>query len=75
MKLRVGNLLAQCPYCGSAEFAEPADEDRDLVCADCGGRASRQVVLDRLGDHASELARDTLARLKQERRSKRNKPG
>jgi hypothetical protein len=75
MKLRVGDLFAQCPYCGSAEFAEPADEDRDLVCAACGGHASRQVVLDHLGDHASALARDTLARLRQQQRDKRNKPG
>lgn len=75
MKLRVGNLFAECPYCGSTEFLPAEDEDsRELNCAQCGGYASRQVVLERVGDAATELARAGLARLKNERRNRKRKP-
>lgn len=74
MKLRVGELYAQCPYCGSTDFLPHDAKGRELVCAACEGHASRQVLLDRLGDSAAELARASLSRLAEERRRKRNKP-
>jgi hypothetical protein len=71
MKLRVGDLFAQCPYCGGDEFLSPEGENRELVCANCDGHASRQVILERLGDAAAARARESLVRLKEQRRSKK----
>lgn len=76
MQVRLGDLFAECPYCSSTEFLAPqeADEDaRQLVCATCGGYASRVVVLENLAEKAGELGSLMLARLKEERRLKRSK--
>src|SRR5690606_37476578 len=72
MKVRLGELLAECPYCGSTDFAggDDANEARELRCARCDGYASRKVVLETLADKAGELGRLTLARLSEERRRK-----
>jgi hypothetical protein len=71
MKLRLGDLFAQCPYCGNDEFLPLEGENRELVCANCDGHASRQVILERVGDAAAARARESLVRLNAERRSKK----
>jgi hypothetical protein len=73
MKLRVGELYAQCPYCGNTDFLPHDADGREVVCAACEGHASRLVLLERLGDSAAELARISLSRLAEERRRKRKK--
>jgi len=70
MKISVGDYFAKCPYCGSMEFLpgdDPASEPHELACADCGGYASRQVVLDRIGDEATLRAEEALDRLRKKR--------
>jgi transcription initiation factor TFIIIB Brf1 subunit/transcription initiation factor TFIIB len=74
MKLRVGDLYAECPYCGSTDFVARDDESRELVCAQCDGYSSRQLLLERIGDTAAQQARASLIRLKNERR-KKQRPG
>lgn len=73
MKVRLGDLLAECPYCGSTDFeaGDDSNEAPELRCARCDGYASRNVVLERLADKAGELGRLTLARMSEERRRKR----
>lgn len=68
MRLRLGRLSAECPYCGSKDFAASDEDAREVVCASCGGYASRAVVLERLAERVAELGRLTLARLSAERR-------
>jgi hypothetical protein len=49
----------KCPYCGSTEFLPPADAASgpvELACAQCGGRASRKLLLKPLGDDLLPLA-------------------
>ncbi|HVL35235.1 MAG TPA: hypothetical protein VM489_06140 [Burkholderiales bacterium] len=48
MQVRLGDLVAKCPYCEHTEFVASDDDDRELVCERCGGYASREVVLERL---------------------------
>ena len=72
MKLRVGTLYAQCPYCGSTEFAAHDDQSREVMCAECDGYTSRQLLLEQIGDAAAMQARASLDRLKQERRKKKD---
>lgn len=56
MRLSVGERYARCPYCGGTEFleAEPsATPPLELACAQCGGFASRKIVLESPGDEAT----------------------
>lgn len=71
MKLQVGDLFAECPYCGGTEFVARDEDGPELICAQCDGRASRQVVLERVGDTAAAQARAGLARLKDEARRRK----
>ena len=51
MQFKLGERFARCPYCGSIEFVaaeRSPSPPRELVCARCGGFASRKVVLDNL---------------------------
>ena len=50
VKLQLGDLLVKCPYCEATEFvaADEGAEPREVVCACCGGYASRRVLLERL---------------------------
>ena len=46
---------AKCPYCGSSEFLpqnDAANEPIEVVCAACGGYASRQILLEWLTENA-----------------------
>src|SRR5947207_12642696 len=46
---------AKCPYCGSSEFLpqnDAANEPIEVVCAACGGHASRQILLEWLTENA-----------------------
>jgi transcription initiation factor TFIIIB Brf1 subunit/transcription initiation factor TFIIB len=55
MKVSVGDQCAKCPYCGGTEFL-PSDDSaappHELVCAQCGGYASRKLLIDRMADEA-----------------------
>jgi hypothetical protein len=60
MRLGVGDQYAKCPYCGSVDFVpeEPgAPAPPELQCAECGGYASRKVLLERSGEDAIESRR------------------
>jgi hypothetical protein len=74
MKLGIGDLYAECPYCGSTEFAAHEEQSRELMCIQCEGYASRRLLLERLGDAAAMQARASLDRLKEELRKKKD-PG
>lgn len=70
MKVSVGNYAVKCPYCGNTDFAPsdgPLAEQQELVCAQCGGYASRKILLERVGDEAALDARRARDRLKKER--------
>ena len=75
LKARLGNLFAKCPYCQTTDFLPAGDGDKELVCAQCGGYASRRVILERLAEEAAELGELTLARLKKERLQNGKKSG
>ncbi len=74
MRVTVGDNYATCPYCGSVDFA--ADEPgapappQELQCAQCGGFASRKLLLDRIGEEAMLQAKESIARLKSGRSRK-----
>jgi len=45
---------AKCPYCGSGKFFpqhDAADEPIEVVCAACGGHASRKILLEGLTEN------------------------
>jgi hypothetical protein len=52
MRVQVEDQYAKCPYCGSVDFASEGDNaaapPQELVCARCGGHASRKLLLDAL---------------------------
>jgi hypothetical protein len=52
MRVGAGDYCARCPYCGSPDFAaEDADAvapPQELICARCGGYASRKLLLDEI---------------------------
>jgi hypothetical protein len=51
MRVGIGDSYARCPYCGSVEFAADdfdAAPPRELLCAQCGGYASRKLLLDQI---------------------------
>lgn len=55
MQFKLGDRFARCPYCGGTEFVAPegpATPSRELACAQCGGFASRKLVLEHLRDEA-----------------------
>ncbi|HZM35344.1 MAG TPA: hypothetical protein VFC18_12730 [Burkholderiales bacterium] len=73
MRVPLGDLFAECPYCGSLDFLEDGAQSSELACARCGGFASRQVILERLAQQAGELGALTLERMKAERFSRNRK--
>lgn len=76
MHVRLGELFAECPYCGGRNFVAPeagGEEPGELACEGCGGYASRDVILERLAERVGELGALTLERLKAERRVKRRR--
>lgn len=74
MRVPLGELFAECPYCGSLDFvAEDGGQPSELACARCGGRASRLVILERLAQRAGELGALALERMKAERFSRNRK--
>ena len=53
MRVSVGERYARCPYCGGIEFMEDkssAGPPLELICARCGGFASRKILLERAAD-------------------------
>jgi hypothetical protein len=52
MRVQVEDQYAKCPYCGSIDFASDADPaglpPQEVVCARCGGYASRKLLIDAL---------------------------
>jgi len=76
MEVRLGDLVGECPYCGSTEFVAPDDEGPgggEVTCAQCGGSASRAVVLELVAERAAYLGALTLSRLRRERARKKPK--
>jgi hypothetical protein len=63
MDVRVGDILAKCLECGGAEFRSAGDA---LACRICGTTTTRAALLMQIGDEASKLARESLARLRKD---------
>ena len=61
MRLAVGEAVAKCPYCGGLDFLpqdDAAREPPEVVCAKCGGYASRKVLLEQLQDKTPSSSRN-----------------
>ena len=68
MEVRVGDIIAKCPDCGSSDFA-PTAVDGELACKGCGKTITQLRLLIQIGEQASRNAAESLARLR------RNRPG
>jgi transcription initiation factor TFIIIB Brf1 subunit/transcription initiation factor TFIIB len=73
MEVRVGNIAAKCPDCGSTEFIAAAVEDY-LACKGCGKTTARMQLLIQIGEEASRNATESLERLRRTRPPSSRKP-
>lgn len=71
MKVKVGDISANCPQCQAAEFtslgSDPSRNAR-LACTRCGYETSRSELLVQIGEKASRQAAESLALLRQRRK-------
>jgi transcription initiation factor TFIIIB Brf1 subunit/transcription initiation factor TFIIB len=73
MEVRVGDIAAKCPDCGSSEFAPTASEEQ-LVCQGCRKTIARMHLLIQIGEEASRAAAESLQRLRRIRPAGPRKP-
>lgn len=73
MEVRLGDIGAKCPQCGSAEF-EPTATEGELACKGCGSTIARTQLLMQIGDRAARNAAESLARLRKGRPPGARKP-
>jgi ribosomal protein S27AE len=59
--MRIGDISARCPKCGSTRFLDAGEGKERFTCAECGTTTSRAVLVDQIAresiKHADELLR------------------
>jgi transcription initiation factor TFIIIB Brf1 subunit/transcription initiation factor TFIIB len=73
MEVRVGEIAAKCPDCGSSDFVSTALE-HELACRGCGKTVARLQLLIQIGEEASRNATESLQRLRRFRPAAPRKP-
>lgn len=60
-RFKIGEIVARCPRCGSADFLAQADSEIELVCAGCRAASPRSALVAQIAreaiDRADELLR------------------
>ena len=73
MEVRVGDIAAKCPDCGSGDFVSTPLED-ELACRSCGKTVARLQLLIQIGEEAARNATESLQRLRRLRPAGPRKP-
>ena len=60
-RLKIGEIVARCPSCGSVDFVAPTGGETALVCAGCRAASPRSALVAQIAreaiDRADELLR------------------
>jgi hypothetical protein len=68
--INIGDIAADCPQCGGAEFQAPSDGPlrltTELKCTACGGNVKYLLLLDRIGEEAMRRANKSLDELRKQ---------